>query len=69
VRVEFVAKLREELAFDSLDALRAQIARDAHDARAHFARADGTREGDVTRATTAREGDSAHPLPPPDSAD
>jgi riboflavin kinase/FMN adenylyltransferase len=38
VRVEFVAKLREELAFDSLDALRAQIARDAHDARAHFAR-------------------------------
>ncbi len=37
VRVEFVAKLREELAFDSLDALRAQIARDAQQARAHFA--------------------------------
>src|SRR5690606_6061127 len=36
VRIEFVARLREERAFDSLDALRAQIERDANDARAHF---------------------------------
>ncbi len=40
VRIEFVAKLRDERAFDSLDALRAQIALDARQARAHFARAD-----------------------------
>ncbi|HEY0877000.1 MAG TPA: bifunctional riboflavin kinase/FAD synthetase [Zeimonas sp.] len=38
VRIEFVARLRDERAFDSLEALRAQIARDAQDARAHFAR-------------------------------
>lgn len=37
VRIEFVARLREERSFDSLDALRAQIERDANDARAHFA--------------------------------
>lgn len=40
VRIEFVAKLRDERSFDSLDALRAQIACDARQARAHFARSD-----------------------------
>ena len=33
VRVEFVAKLRDEAHYDSLDALAAQIDRDAHEAR------------------------------------
>lgn len=35
--IEFVAKLRDERDFDSLDALRAQIERDAQAARAYFA--------------------------------
>ncbi|HVL59660.1 MAG TPA: riboflavin biosynthesis protein RibF, partial [Burkholderiaceae bacterium] len=39
VRVEFLEKLREEMAFGSMDALAAQIARDAEQARAHFRRA------------------------------
>ena len=34
LRVEFVAKLRDELRFDSLDALTVQMHRDAHNARA-----------------------------------
>ena len=46
VRIEFVARLREERSFDSLDALRAQIARDADDARAHFAAARTGRNAD-----------------------
>jgi len=58
VRVEFVAKLRDERSFDSLDALRAQIARDAHDAREMFAR-----EAQDARAHFAR------PAVPPDFAD
>lgn len=37
VRIEFVARLRDERGFDSLDALRAQIALDAQAAREHFA--------------------------------
>ncbi|MCD6680393.1 MAG: bifunctional riboflavin kinase/FAD synthetase [Burkholderiaceae bacterium] len=53
VRVEFVAKLRDERSFDSLDALRAQIALDARHAREMF----------------AREASLHTPLPPPDSAD
>ncbi len=40
VRVEFLRRLREERAFDSLAALTAQIDLDAREARAHFA---GTR--------------------------
>src|SRR5690606_36543499 len=39
VSVECVAKLRDERDFGSLDELRAQIDRDARDARAHFAAA------------------------------
>lgn len=39
VSVEFVAKLRDERDFGSLDELRAQIDRDVRDARAHFAAA------------------------------
>lgn len=37
IRVEFVRRLRDEAHYDSLDALVAQIARDADAARAHFA--------------------------------
>lgn len=38
VRVEFLAKLRDEAHYASLDLLTAQIRRDAQDAREHFAR-------------------------------
>ncbi|MFM1988183.1 MAG: hypothetical protein RJA99_1140 [Pseudomonadota bacterium] len=37
IRVEFLRKLRDEAHYDGLDALVAQIRRDADDARAHFA--------------------------------
>lgn len=37
VEVAFLKKLRDERRFESLDALKAQIARDAEDARAYFA--------------------------------
>jgi riboflavin kinase/FMN adenylyltransferase len=36
VRVEFLHKLRDEARYDSLEALRAQIARDVADTRAFF---------------------------------
>ena len=41
VRLEFLRHLRDEVRFDSLDALRAQIARDAEAARELLAAADG----------------------------
>jgi len=37
VRVEFYKRLRDEIRFDSLDALKAQIQQDAEDTRAYFA--------------------------------
>ena len=37
VRIEFLRKLRDEAHYDGLDALVAQIRRDADDARSHFA--------------------------------
>ncbi len=37
VEIEFIAKLRDETSFESIDALRAQIERDARQARAWFA--------------------------------
>ncbi len=40
VQVEFVQQLRDERRFDSMDALRAQIAHDTHQARAVFALTD-----------------------------
>ena len=36
LRVEFYAHLRDEIRFDSLDALRAQIAADAESTRRYF---------------------------------
>ena len=36
VQVEFLKKLRDEAHFDSLDALKTQIARDTGEARCHF---------------------------------
>jgi riboflavin kinase/FMN adenylyltransferase len=36
LRVEFIARLRDEQKFDGLDALKAQLARDADDARRHL---------------------------------
>jgi riboflavin kinase/FMN adenylyltransferase len=36
VRIEFLRKLRDEAHYDTLDALTAQIRKDAQDARAHF---------------------------------
>ena len=69
VRVEFVAKLRDERSFDSLDALRAQIALDAHDAREMFAReAHDAREMFAREAQDAGE-HLARPAVPPDFAD
>jgi riboflavin kinase / FMN adenylyltransferase len=38
LRVRFLRKLRDELKFDGLPALRAAIARDAEQAREYFAR-------------------------------
>ena len=40
MRVEFLSKLREERRFESLDELKAQIARDADDARAYLGHVD-----------------------------
>ena len=37
IRVEFYKRLRDEIRFDSLDALKAEIRRNADDARAYFA--------------------------------
>ena len=37
IRVEFYKRLRDEIRFDSLDALKAEIQRNADDARAYFA--------------------------------
>ena len=37
IRVEFYQRLRDEIRFDSLDALKAEIRRNADDARAYFA--------------------------------
>ena len=37
IRVEFYKRLRDEIRFDSLDALKAEICRNADDARAYFA--------------------------------
>ena len=37
VRLEFHSRLRDEIRFDSLDALKAEIRRNADDARAYFA--------------------------------
>ena len=37
IRVEFYQHLRDEIRFDSLDALKAEIRRNADDARAYFA--------------------------------
>ena len=37
LRVEFFQHLRDEIRFDSLDALKAEIRRNADDARAYFA--------------------------------
>ena len=38
IRVEFLRRLRQEVRFDDLDALRRQIAKDADDTRAYFAK-------------------------------
>ena len=37
IRVEFYKRLRDEIRFDSLDALKAEIQRNADDARTYFA--------------------------------
>ena len=41
VRLEFLRHIRDEVRFDSLDALKAQISRDADSARQFFAEASG----------------------------
>ncbi|MDT3679846.1 MAG: bifunctional riboflavin kinase/FAD synthetase [Burkholderiaceae bacterium] len=69
VRVEFVAKLRDERSFDSLDALREQIALDAHDAREKFAREAQDARAHFARTDEARAASPQAPLSPPDSAD
>ena len=48
VRVEFLKKLRDEAHFESLDALKAQIARDTDAARSHFREHPATRAGSAT---------------------
>ena len=49
IRVELLRKLHDELRYDSLDALKAGIARDCEQARAHFASAHAETRRQTTR--------------------